>query len=164
MFVFAVIWQYKNYGDMKTIVVIIILTAITLFTVSLFGQTSDLTYSLMTDVNSSEYSTSSSDIDMVTLESDYRELSILMLTSEETDLSFRVIQETKSGVFKAIANYEFFESVEFSIFNNKGVEINRGLLSDPETEINLSALPSGCYIFHVYLKNGEYQVFRINLK
>ena len=134
------------------------------FSVIGFSQTSYLSYTVMASdaVTSSEYSSSS--IDLVTLESDYRELDILKLTADNTDLNFKVIQDGKSGVFKAISNFEFFETVDFSIFNNKGVEINRGTLSEKETEINLSAMPSGNYIFHIYLNSNDYQVFRISLK
>lgn len=164
IFIFGVIWLYKNDGDMKTKVTILFISAVTLLSVVSNAQTSDLSYTIMNGGIGSEYNSSSSELNMVTLESDFRELSILKLTNEDSDLCFKVIQEAKSGVFKAIANYQFFESVEFSVFNNKGIEINRGLLSETETEINLSALPSGYYIFHVYLNDGNYQVFRINLK
>jgi hypothetical protein len=163
LFVFAVIWQYKTKGKMKTKATILFMLSITVLSVVTVAQTSDLSYTMNSNIGLM-YSSSSSDLNIVTLESDFRELSILKLSNTDTDLSFKVIQEAKSGVFKAIANYQFFESVEFSIFNNKGVEINKGILSDPETEINLSSMPSGYYIFHVYLNDGDFQVFRINLK
>jgi hypothetical protein len=144
--------------------VTILLSGLMFLSIFAFTQTTYLTYTFVESGarNSSEYSSAS--IDMVTLESDFREVDILKLTDDNSDLNFRVIQTGKSGVFKAISNFQIFDSVEFSIFNNKGVEINRGTLSEIETEINLSAMPSGNYIFHIYLNKDDFQVFRINLK